>query len=314
MRIIVLTVSACLALAALAWAQRPAASTTASNAPPASSGATSQPGTVTLDHSEVRLDEEAQVPAQEAGVLMKIEVHEGDQVPLNTLLAQIDDAQVQKQLKNATAEYNGAAEKSNSDIDVRYATAAYEVAKFEYLRCLEANKKQPLAFSDVEMAEKKFAADKANLAIEQAGKQHIVDGYTSEAKEAEVDLAKEAIKRRKITSPIEGVVQQVYAHLGEWVKPGDAVVRVIRMDRLRVEGYLDKDKFSPGEIADHPVVVQAELTNGRKVQFPGKIVFVDPEVRGETEYTVRATVDNRKENGQWLLRPGMPAAMTIQLK
>jgi hypothetical protein len=45
-------------------------------------------------------------------------------------------------------------------------------------------------------------------------------------------------------------------------------------------------------------VVEAVLANGLKVQFPGKVVFVDPEVLGEHEYEVRTEVDNRKENGR----------------
>jgi multidrug efflux pump subunit AcrA (membrane-fusion protein) len=311
MRTIILTPVVCLSLTVMAWAQRAPLSAPPANPAPGAASAT--PASVTIDHCEVRLDQEAQVPAQEAGVLTKITVREGDQVQLNAPLALIDDAQVQKQRKNALAEYNGAAAKANSDIDVRYATAAYEVAKFEYLRCQDANKKTPLAFSDVEMAEKKFAADKANLAIEQADKQHVVDGFTGEAKQAELELADESLKRRQITSPVEGVVQRIYAHLGEWVKPGDTVVRVICMDHLRVEGRLDTDKYSPGDVVDHPVVVQVQLANGRQVQVPGKVVYVDPEIHGD-QYDVRAEVDNRKEGGQWLLRPGSTATMTIQLK
>ncbi len=273
-----------------------------------------QSGSINVEHCDVKLDEEAEVPAQEAGVIMKINIREGEQVPVNGSMAQIDDMQAQKQRKNAFAEYNGAAEKSNSDIDVRYATEASRVAEFEYKRCQDANKKTPLAFSDVEMNEKLFAWRKADLAIEQARKQHVVDGYTAEAKQAEVELADESIRRRQINAPIDGVVQRIYAHLGEWVKPGDSVVRLIRMDRLRVEGYLDKDMYSPGEVAGQPVNVQVVLANGRKEKFTGKIVFVDPEIQGEHDYKVRAEVDNRKDNGQWLLRPGMPANMTIQLR
>ncbi len=152
------------------------------------------------------------------------------------------------------------------------------------------------------------------LAIEQAKKQHFVDGFTTDAKQAEVELADESVRRRQINAPIDGVVQRIYAHLGEWVKPGDSVVRLMRMDRLRVEGYLDKDQYSPGEVAGRPVNVQVVLANGRKEQFKGKVVFVDPEIQGEHDYKVRAEVDNRKDNGQWLLRPGMPANMTIQLR
>jgi macrolide-specific efflux system membrane fusion protein len=312
MRKFILALVVCLSLACFALAQRLPAMTTAANSLPPPSGA--QAGTIKVEHCEVKLDEEAQVPAQEAGVIMKLGVREGEQIPLNGLMAQIDDMQAQKQRKNAFAEFSGAQEKSKSDIDVRFATAAAEVAKYDFQKSQLANSKAPGSVSDVEMKEKEFAWKKADLAIEQARKQHLVDGFTSDAKQAEVELADESIHRRQINAPIDGVVQKIYAHLGEWVKPGDTVVRLIRMDRLRVAGYLDKDYYSPGEVVDKPVIVEAVLANGRKVQFPGKVVFVDPEVQGEHEYEVRAEVDNRKENGQWLLRPGLSASMTIQLK
>jgi multidrug efflux pump subunit AcrA (membrane-fusion protein) len=302
----------CLMSAALAFAQYPSTTSTAANAPTPPSGAAS--GAITIEDCDVRLDEEALVPAQEAGVIMKINIREGVQVPLNAQLAQIDDAQAQKQKKNAMAEFNGAQEKANSDIDIRFAAAASEVAKYDYQKSQQANEKNAGSISPVEMKEKEFAWKKADLAIEQARKQHIVDGYTADAKKAETELADEAIRRRQINAPIDGEVQHLSVHLGEWVKPGDTVVRLIRMDRLRVEGYLDKDNYSPADVADHAVTVQVAFANGRKVQFPGKIVFVDPEVQGRHEYEVRAEVDNRQENGHWLLRPGMAASMTIQLK
>ncbi len=106
------------------WAQQPGLLTTAANTNPPPGGA--QNGAINVEHCDVKLDEEAEVPAQEAGVIMKISVREGDQIPLNGTMAQIDDAQAQKQRKNAFAEFSGAQEKSNSDIDVRYATAAAE--------------------------------------------------------------------------------------------------------------------------------------------------------------------------------------------
>lgn len=312
MRFSILSLVGCLMVAAVAFGQRPPAMITAANSPPPSGA--SQSGTINVDHCEVKLDEEAQVPAQEAGVLMKINVREGDQIPVNSVMAQIDDNQVRMQRKNAIAEFSGAQEKSKSDIDVRFAKEAAEVAKFDYLKSKQANDKSAGSVSDVELKEKQFAWSKAMLAIEQAGKQHTVDGFTAEGKQAEVELADEGIRRRQIAAPIEGVVQKIYAHVGEWVKPGDTVIRLIRMDRLRVEGYLDKDKYSPAEVAQRPVIVEAVLANGRKVQFPGKIVFVDPEIQGEHEYEVRADVDNRQENGHWLLRPGLSATMTIQTR
>ena len=56
------------------------------------------------------------------------------------------------------------------------------------------------------------------------------------------------------------------------------------------------------------------FARGRNETFKGDIVFVDPMVEADGQYLVRALIKNREENGQWLLRPGMDAEMTIQLK
>ncbi len=90
-------------------AQQPGLLTTAVNTSPPPAG--SQPGSISVEHCDVKLDEEAEVPAQEAGVIMKINIREGDQIPVGGTMAQIDDAQAQKQRKNATAEFKGAQEK-----------------------------------------------------------------------------------------------------------------------------------------------------------------------------------------------------------
>ena len=91
-------------------------------------------------------------------------------------------------------------------------------------------------------------------------------------------------------------------------------MRLVRMDRLRVEGVLNAKEYRPSEI-------QGPAGRGRRdarprsdsETFPGKIVYVKPVVEGG-EFQVRAEVQNRKQNGVWVLSPGMNAEMTIQLK
>jgi multidrug efflux pump subunit AcrA (membrane-fusion protein) len=180
---------------------------------------------------------------------------------------------------------------------------------------LRANQTAPGSIADVDIKRLKFEWDKSMLAIEQSTKERQLNGFTADGKQAEVDNADAAIKRREVRSTVEGVVQAIYPHIGEWVKPGDPVLRLMRMDRLRVDGFLNKNQYNPWDVSDQPVVVEAELAGGRKAQFKGKIVYVDPEVQRDGGYKVRAEVDNRKENDQWLLRPGMPdTTMTIQLR
>ena len=95
--------------------------------------------------------------------------------------------------------------------------------------------------------------------------------------------------------------------MGEWVQAGETVVHVVQMDVLRAEGSLNVSEYVPYEIIGKPVTVEVELDRGRTMTFPGKIVFVDPMIRPNGTYIVRAEVENRVENGQWILRPGMTA-------
>jgi macrolide-specific efflux system membrane fusion protein len=290
----------CILLSGVALGQRPAA-----------------PATVMLDNCNVRLVQqgEAKLAAQEAGVLTEITVSEGQQIPAGMLLAKIDDIQPVMQKRAAAAERDAAQAKYENDVEIRHATKAAEVAQQEYLSNVQANQKAPGAIADVDIKKLKFQWEKAVLAIEQSKKEQKLNGFTAQGKQAEVDNADAAIKRREVRSTIEGVVQAIYPHIGEWVKPGDPVLRLMRMDRLRVEGFLNKSQYNPWDVSDQPVVVEAVFAGGRKAQFKGKIVYVDPEVQADGGYKVRAEVDNRKENEQWLLRPGMPdTTMTIQLR
>jgi multidrug efflux pump subunit AcrA (membrane-fusion protein) len=89
------------------------------------------------------------------------------------------------------------------------------------------------------------------------------------------------------------------------------VLQVIRVDRLRVEGFVSGAEIGPDEIAGRPVTVEVQLAAGRTARFSGKVVFVSPLVQAGDKYRVRAEVENRSENGSPLLRPGMSATMTI---
>jgi multidrug resistance efflux pump len=130
-----------------------------------------------------------------------------------------------------------------------------------------------------------------------------------------METAQESVKRREVRAPFDGTVEAITPHLGEWVKPGDTVIRLIRMDKLKAEGYVKVADYKPSQVMNHPVTVKVTIAD-QEFSFPGKIVYVDPEVQREREYLVRAEVDNLPDpqTQERLLRPGMPAKMEIQLK
>jgi multidrug efflux pump subunit AcrA (membrane-fusion protein) len=282
--------------------------------------ATAQPGgnipnSVTINNCLVSLDKEAEVAAQEAGVLLKLPAEEGQHVKKGELLAQIDDKLPQREQDVANYKLGVAQEQARNDINVRYAKAAADVAEAVYHRDVDSNNKVqgsvPLALVQQHLLEQKAAI----LSIEKSQLELRIADLQSKVSEAELAAATEKVDRRRIKSPLDGQVQKINRHVGEWVQAGEPVLRVVQVNRLRVEGFLNISEFAPEEINGRPVTVKVVFARGRTETFNGKIVFVDPMVESQGNYKVRALVQNTEDAGhQLLLRAGMDAEMTIQLK
>ena len=165
-----------------------------------------------------------------------------------------------------------------------------------------------------EIDEQQLEKEKFRLSIEKAKKDMAVAVLQEHVAEAELKAAAANIERRRLTAPLDAVVVELARHEGEWVQPGDTVMRLVRVDLLRVEGFLNAKDYQPSELQGQPVRVVVKLAHGQRETFPGKIVFVKPLVQAGGEFLVRAEVQNRQQDNFWVLSPGMSAEMTIQLK
>jgi multidrug resistance efflux pump len=203
--------------------------------------------------------------------------------------------------------------KAQDDIEVRYATAAFDVASAELERALSIERKNANAVTQQDIQKLRLAKHRDELQIERSKLEMRVAKMNADVHQAAVKSADDAVARRQITSPLAGVVVTIFHEKGEWVAAGEPLLQVIRIDRLRVEGFLSATEIGPEEVAGRPVAVEVQLTGGRTARFAGKVVFISPLVQAGDKYRVRAEVDNRTEHGSPLLRPGMTATMTIPL-
>lgn len=258
----------------------------------------------------VGLIDEARVPAQEAGVLTHLIADEGMQVEKDQPLAKIDDSQPRMQKKVAEAELTAARAKAANEADIEYAQKATAVAQKEWEGMRDARKQVANAISNADYERAKLTIERGAAEIKRARMEKMIAGLTADAKAVEVEAAEEAIRRRRILAPQDGVVVEVPLHRGEWVKPGDIVLHIMRLDRVKVTGTVPLAEYSPQHIIDRPVTVTAKL-QGRDVKFSGKITFVRPSIDASGYYSIKAEVENRKENGQWLLLDGMPVEIAI---
>ena len=265
-----------------------------------------------LERTQVTLIDEIDVAAQENGLITEINVHEGSEIKADDKIAQISDSKAQAAKKVAQAEHEVALAEAENDISVRYAAAAAKVAEYDWRAHDAANRQAKGSTPEAEMKKLLLQWKKGELEVEKAQLELDVAKLTAKAKEAAVEAADDDIHRRRVFSPIDAVVIEIDKHVGEWVNPGDRMMRIVRMNKVRVEGILPIAEVSPTQVVDRPVTVETTLSGKRSVQFTGQIVFVAPELDISGKYyRVVAEVENREERGAWLLLKGMSPTVIV---
>jgi multidrug efflux pump subunit AcrA (membrane-fusion protein) len=269
--------------------------------------------TLTIDHCIVSLIDEAQIPAKKPGLISKLLVGEGTPVQRGAAIAQLDDSDVRVAKLIAERELEAAEKEAANDINVRFSAAAAGVAKAEVEAALEVNAKVPGTVAAAEVRRLRLAQKRAELGIEQAEQQFEVAKITAKVREAHVEAAQIEVDARQIASPIDGIVVRLHRHEGEWVNLGEPICHVVRLDRLRVTGFVNVSDYDQAQIQGRAVEVRVKLASGKTEKFAGKIDFASPLVQAGGEYRVWADIENRERERFWVLRPGLTAEMEITL-
>lgn len=255
----------------------------------------------------IKLIEQVEVPAREAGVLQAVPVREGQMVAEGEPLAQIDDAAARFELRKAQLELDGARKVAESDVKVRYAIKSAQVAKTELDRALASEKRLAESVSDSELDQLRLVAQRTQLEIEQAELDLDVARSARELKENDVRTAEHAIEQRKITAPLGGFVAEIHHHRGEWVQPGEPVLRMLRLDRLRAEGLVDASAVRD-DLNGRPVRLTVKGDDEATV-YRGEVVYVSPEIDPVAgQVRVWAEIDNP----DFKLRPGLHGSLVIE--
>lgn len=251
--------------------------------------------------------DEVEIPARAAGVLATMRVREGDVVDSGAILASIDDREAQLLFERAAHEYASARKKASNDIEIRSTEKALEFAQGEYQRLQRASDSRAGSVSRSELEEAKVAAVQARLDLEQAQHDQQVNAIAEQLKLKDRDIARHKILLCRIEAPIRGTVVEVLRQQGEWVEPGEPVVRVVRTDRLQVDGLVDGG-LAADRLLGASVVVSIDRADEPPITEKGSIVFLNPEVNPVSgQLRVRAEFDNK--SGKFL--PGMRVLMEI---
>ncbi|MDO4628659.1 MAG: efflux RND transporter periplasmic adaptor subunit [Planctomycetia bacterium] len=257
---------------------------------------------------------EVDVPAEEAGVLRELYVEDFEQVKKDQTLVQLDDRQAVMAVSVAEAKLESAKIQMNNNVNVRYAIAAHNVADAEIKQADEANAKVKNTVTITEYNRLVLSRTQAKLQIEQAEQELKVAAQTYNVQNEELSAAKLDQTKFEIHSPHDGVVMELYRKQGEWLKPGDPILRLVQMNPIRYSFRIES-KTPPESIFNQPVTIFVPTLNK---QFQGKVTYIKPSHDIGDMYQVWVDIENTwqafsgqdsaaKQKGYWILQPGMRA-------
>ncbi|MFM8251090.1 MAG: efflux RND transporter periplasmic adaptor subunit [Planctomycetota bacterium] len=286
-----------------------------------SGAATSKaPSGARISRAVVLAIEDIQVPAKQAGELAELHVDEGTVVEQGAVLAQIDDAVAKAKKATAEAELRIAKAQAASDAKVKAADDVARYQEAEYQVNEELFRRNVV--SNAELRKFKVQFERAKSETDVARLEDRVADLTEEGKNAlleqtQIELTNFQVVAR-LKEPGKAVIVEVDKHVGDWVQLGESIMRIVRMDAVRVQGYLNVADFSPREVEDQPVTIEVSETIGGKSvtrSVTAKLDYVSPVIEPGGDYRVWAKVKNPQVGERdWLLRPGSNVTMTIQIK
>lgn len=259
-------------------------------------------------------------------------------IPVETAKAQVREAEEMLRQLNAAAKVSQ--KQAESEIAVQVAEKSRELAEFELNRAQKAKESFSGSVSKVELNRLQAQLDQRALEVEKAGEDRAIAKLKSDADyaalaqqteiiarhqlalqerekdallaaagvevaQAELELAKLQLQRRRLIAPFSGFVEEVFAQPGEWVERGVNVIRIIQLDALRAEG------FASAEVSRHLQVDQKVRIQFHDTDLPeveGRITFVGREIEPVNQ---RVRVWAEFQNPDKKVRPGLVATMRI---
>ena len=252
----------------------------------------------------------AQVNSQISGPIARVAVDDTVEVHKGDVLVEIDSSDAKLALAQAEANYQRTVER----VSQYYSQAAQaqaeilareaDVSRTEGDYARRRNLAESGAISGEQLANAKTAAAAAaaNLQAAQhalASQNELVRGYSvadhpeTKSARAQVEKAKLDLSRTVIRAPMDGIIAQRKAQVGQSVAPGQALMTVTPID----QAYVDAN-FKEVQLADvhvgQPVTLTSDLY-GDKVVFHGHVAGM-----GGGTGSAFALIPAQNATGNWI--------------
>jgi len=252
-------------------------------------------------------ENEVMVSSQAEGVVSRILADLGDRVGAGQVLAELDREKLQYNLDQqkaalarSLARY-GAAEPGrlppiDQTPDVKRAAAELNQAKRGFERASELSKRELLSQQALDDADAVLHTKQAEYdSALQNAKNMAAD---IDASNAAARLAERQLRDASVRAPFDGYVQQRMVSLGELVKEQMPVMKIVRIDPLKVTAEIPEG-LAPWVQSGQTVDLQVDAYPDKP--FTGKVSRISPSVNQQTRaFPFEALVPNP----QGLLKPG----------
>jgi multidrug efflux pump subunit AcrA (membrane-fusion protein) len=252
-------------------------------------------------------ENEVTVSSQAEGVVSRILADLGDRVGTGQVLVELDREKLQYNLDQqkaalarSLARY-GASEPGrlppiDQTPDVKRAAAELNQAKRGFDRASELSKRQLLSQQALDDADAVLRTKQAEYDTALQNVRNMAADI--DASNAAARLAERQLRDANIRAPFDGYVQQRMVSLGELVKEQMPVIKIVRIDPLKVIAEIPEG-LAPWIQSGQPVDLQVDAYPDRP--FTGTVSRISPSVNQQTRaFPFEALVPNP----QGLLKPG----------
>jgi RND family efflux transporter MFP subunit len=226
-----------------------------------------------------------------SGRLQQVTVRSGDRVKSGTVVAVVDDTDLQRQYEEVRAQV--AVSKANRlRAEARLNAAQQELARMEQM------------FTEGLISTQAIESVRATAATLQAEVEAVE--AQREQSEARLEILAQQISETKIAAPFNGVVSRRYLNPGTFVQPGTPIIRLVEAGPLRVRFWVPEEELA-GMRPGVPVEVSTQSTSDSV--FAGRVTRLSGEVNRQNR---TVAVEGVLESRDPILLPGMYARVRVK--
>ena len=179
-----------------------------------------------------------------------------------------------------------------NDVDLRFAKKSIAVSEAEFQRSKTAAENYPKSVSRSELDQARLVTERSKLSAEQAERDMDSNRLRLVSACQQVKLLDKRIEMARVKAPLAGLVSVIYKKPGEWASIGEPSVQMIRLDKLRINAFVDGTRFDRS-LRGAPVKFTVKLPPGdREATFNGRVSYVDPEISAVKDVRIRIDIDN----------------------